>query len=210
MIEGLAIESTTNPLKLGYCRALIIQKSIHNQSAGFDYSTEGIEPWSLLAEGDRGLMEISDWGAIIQGSLNYDYITSQHHMDNRSDKEKWFYIGEFNFSDEGTQIHVRMVGTSQILSQSATQTQYSDERQKGWPIFTFRRATMPIPLAAGMAKACPVTKVHIEGGATRTKLYVKLAQFYQLSDRAGGNERQVITRQDCVSSSVKLYRLFRC
>ncbi|SNY64584.1 hypothetical protein [Pantoea sp. GL120224-02] len=178
VIEGLAIESTTNPLKLGYCRALIIQKSIHNQSAGFDYSTAGIEPWSLLAEGDRGLMEISDWGAIIQGSLNYDYITSQHHMDNRSDKEKWFYIGEFNFSDEGTQIHVRVVGTSQILSQSATQTQYSGRTPEGVANIYLQARNNANTIGSWYGEgSCPVTKVHIEGGATRTKLYVKLAQF---------------------------------
>ncbi|MBK0096086.1 hypothetical protein IBT49_08855 [Erwinia sp. S63] len=178
VIEGLAIESTTNPLKLGYCRALIIQKSIHNQSAGFDYSTTGIEPWSLLAEGDRGLMEISDWGAIIQGSLNYDYITSQHHMDNRSDKEKWFYIGEFNFSDEGTQIHVRVVGTSQILSQSATQTQHSGRTPEGVANIYLQARNNANTIGSWYGEgSCPVTKVHIEGGATRTKLYVKLAQF---------------------------------
>ena len=178
VLEGLAIESTTNPLKLGYCRALIIQKSIHNQSAGFDYSITGIEPWSLLAEGDRGVMEISDWGAIIQGSLNYDYITSQHHMDNRTDKEKWFYIGEFNFSDEGTQIHVRVVGTSQIISQSATQTQHSGRTPEGVANIYLQARNNANTIGSWYGEgSCPVTKVHIEGGATRTKLYVKLAQF---------------------------------
>ncbi len=145
VIEGLAIESTTHPLKLGYCRALIIQKSIHNQ---------------------------------IQGSLNYDYITSQHHMDNRSDKERWFYIGEFNFSDEGTQIHVRVVGTSQILSQSATQTQYSGRTPEGVANIYLQARNDANTIGSWYGEgSCPVTKVHIEGGATRTKLYVKLAQY---------------------------------
>lgn len=178
LLEGLAIESTKNPLKLGYCRALIIQKSIHNESAGFDYSTEGLTAWSLISEGDRGVMEISDWGAVIQGSLNYDYITSQHHMDNRSDKEKWFYIGEFNFSDEGTQIHVRVVGTSQILSQGETQTQYSGRTPEGVANIYLQARNNANTIGSWYGEgSCPVTKVHIEGGATRTKLYVKLAQY---------------------------------
>lgn len=178
VIEGLAIESTANPLKLGYCRALIIQKSIHNQSAGFDYSTEGIEPWTLISEGDRGVMEISDWGAVIQGSLNYDYITSQHHMDNRTDKAKWFYIGDFNFSDEGTQIHVCVVGTSQILSQSETQTDYSYRSPEGCANIYLQCRNNANTIGSWYGEgSCPVAKVHIEGGATHTKLYVKLNPY---------------------------------
>lgn len=178
VIEGLAIESTANPLKLGYCRALIIQKSIHNQSAGFDYSTTGIEPWTLISEGDRGVMEISDWGAIIQGSLSYDYISSQHHMDNRSDKEKWFYIGEFNFSDEGTQIHVRIVGTSWILAQSETQVGHSTKTPEGGAHIYLQCRNNANTIGSWYGEgSCPVTKVHIEGGATRTKLYVKIAPY---------------------------------
>lgn len=178
VIEGLAIESTKNPLKLGYCRALIIQKSIHNQSAGFDYSTTGIEPWSLISEGDRGVMEISDWGAVIQGSLNYDYITSQYHMDNRSDKERWFYIGEFNFSDEGTQIHVRVVGTSWILSQSETQIGPSTNTPEGVANIYLQCRNNADTIGSWFGEgSCPISKVHIEGGATRTKLYVKIKPY---------------------------------
>ncbi|KHJ67086.1 hypothetical protein QU24_15765 [Pantoea rodasii] len=178
VIEGLAIESTKNPLKLGYCRALIIQKSIHNQSAGFDYSTTGIQPWSLISEGDRGVMEISDWGAVIQGSLNYDYITSQYHMDNRSDKERWFYIGEFNFSDEGTQIHVRVVGTSWILSQSETQIGPSTNTPEGVANIYLQCRNNADTIGSWFGEgSCPISKVHIEGGATRTKLYVKIKPY---------------------------------
>ncbi|MDI9222835.1 hypothetical protein QMZ30_18160 [Pantoea sp. EA-12] len=178
VIEGLAIESTDNPLKLGYCRALIIQKSIHNQSAGFDYSTTGIEPWTLISEGDRGVMEISDWGAVIQGSLNYDYISSQHHMDNRTKDAKWFYIGEFNFSDEGTQIHVRVVGTSQILSQGETQADYSYRSPEGCANIYLQCRNEANTIGSWYGEgSCPVAKVHIEGGSTRTKLYVKLNPF---------------------------------
>lgn len=178
VIEGLAIESTDNPLKLGYCRATIIQKSIHNQSAGFDYSTEGIKPWTLIGEGDRGVLELSDWGIIAQGSLNYDYISSQHHMDNRTEKNKWFYIGEFNFSDATSQIHVRIVGTAQYNSQSQTQKGYSASTPEGATNIYLQARDGANTIGSWYGEgSSPVVKVHISGNGARTKLYVKIAAF---------------------------------
>lgn len=178
VIEGLAIESTTNPLKLGYCRATIIQKSIHNQSAGFDFSTAGIEPWTLIGEGDRGVLEFSDWGIIAQGSLNYDYISSQHHMDNRTDKNKWFYIGEFNFSDATSQIHVRIVGTAQYNSQSQTQKGYSASTPEGATNIYLQARDGANTIGSWYGEgSSPVVKVHISGNGARTKLYVKIAAY---------------------------------
>jgi amylovoran biosynthesis protein AmsF len=178
VIEGLAIESTQNPLKLGYCRATIIQKSIHNQSAGFDYSTEGIEPWALLAEGDRGMLELSDWGAIIQGSLNYDVITSQHHMDNRTANDRWFYVGEFNFSDATSQIHVKVVGTAQYLSQGETQTDFSNRTPEGVAHIYLQARDGADSIGSWHSEgSSPVVKVHISGNGARTKLYVKIAAY---------------------------------
>lgn len=178
VIEGLAIESTKNPLKLGYCRATIIQKSIHNQSAGLDFSTEGVEPWTLLAEGDRGVMELSDWGAIIQGSLSYDVITSQHHMDNRKADDQWFYVGEFNFSDATSQIHVRVIGTAQYLSQSETQTGYSNRTPEGVANIYLQARDGADSIGSWHGEgSSPVVKVHISGNGARTKLYVKIAAY---------------------------------
>ncbi|WP_343550364.1 hypothetical protein [Pantoea sp.] len=177
VIEGLAIESTTKPLRLGYCRATIIQKSIHNQSAGFDYSTDGLEEWKLIGEGDRGVLELSDWGVITQ-SLNYDFISSPHHMDNRTDANKWFYVGEFNFSDATSQIHVRVVGTAQYLSQSETQTDYSFRTPEGAANIYLQARAEGDSIGSWYAEgSSPVVKVHISGNGARTKLYVKIAAY---------------------------------
>jgi len=177
-IEGLVIESTTHPMKMGYCRAMIIQKSVHRDSAGFDFSKEGIEPWSLLAEGDRGIMEISDLGAVIQGSLNYDFMTSQHHMDNRTNKPKWFYIGEFNFSDAASQIHVRVLGTAQFLSQSETQTDHSGRTPEGVAHIYLQARDGADSIASWYSEgSSPVLKVHVEDSGGHTKLYVKIPDY---------------------------------
>jgi len=179
VIEGLAIESTDNPLKLGYCRATIIQKSIHNQSAGFDYSTEGIEPWTLIGEGDRGVLEMSDWGIVAQGSLSYDYISSQYHMDNQGkEAEQWFYVGEFAFSNANSQIHVRIIGTAQFLSQSETQTDFSSRTPEGVANIYLQARNGADSIGSWYGEgSSPVTKVHISGNGARTKLYVKIAGF---------------------------------
>ncbi len=178
-IEGLVIESTQQPMKMGYCRAMIIQKSVHRDSAGFDFSKEGIEPWALLAEGDRGVMEISDLGAVIQGSLNYDFVTSQHHMDNQSSASaKWFYVGEFNFSNANSQIHVRIVGSAQFSSQSETQRDYSARTPEGVAHIYLQARNNASTLGSWYGEgSCPVVKVHIEGKGAHTKLYIKIAAY---------------------------------
>lgn len=179
VIEGLVIESTENPLKLGYCRALIIQKSIHRNSAGFDFSKEGIEPWALLDEADRGIAEISDLGAVFQGSLNYDFITSQHRMDNQgSSKARWFYVGEFRFSNANAQIHVRVLGTAQFLSQGETQTDYSQRTPEGMAhLYLQARSGQPTIGSWYSEGSSPVEKVHIEGGSGDTRLYIKVPAY---------------------------------
>ncbi|MBK4783036.1 MAG: hypothetical protein FT714_00065 [Pantoea sp. Pent] len=177
-IEGLVIESTQNPMKMGYCRAMIIQKSVHRDSAGFDFSKEGIDPWTLLAEGDRGVMEISDLDAIIQGSLSYDFTTSQHHMDNRGKDAKWFYVGEFNFSDATSQIHVRIVGSAQYVSQSETQTDYSYRTPEGVAHIYLQARNDDNTIGSWYSEgSSPVIKVHIEGKGAHTKLFVKIPAY---------------------------------
>lgn len=177
-IEGLVIESTANPMKMGYCRAMIIQKSVHRDSAGFDFSKEGIEPWTLLAEGDRGVTEISDLGAVIQGSLNYDFMTSQHHMDNRADKARWFYIGEFNFSDAASQVHVRVLGTAQYLAQPETQQDYSSRTPEGVAHIYLQARNGADTVGSWYSEgSAPVVRVHIEGGGAHTKLFVKIPAY---------------------------------
>lgn len=178
VIEGLAIESTTHPMKMGYCRAMIIQKSIHRDSAGFDFSKEGIEPWTLIAEGDRGVMEISDLGAIIQGSLNFDFMTSQHHMDNRTDKPRWFYIGEFKFSDAASQIHIRVLGSAQFLSQGETQIDHTARTPEGVAHIYLQARNGADTVGSWYSEgSSPVMKVHIEGGSGNTKVYVKIPDY---------------------------------
>ncbi|WP_017345885.1 hypothetical protein [Pantoea sp. A4] len=175
VIEGLAIESSIYPLKLGFTRALIIQKSIHSSAKPFDYSTDGIEPWTLLSEFDRGVAEISDLGAIFQGSLSYDAITSQHHMSNFANAHTWFYVGEFHFSDKSSQIHLRMLGSAQYLSQGATQTDFSTRTPEGVAhIYLQAREESDVIASWYGEGSSPVGRVHIEGTSARCKLYVKI------------------------------------
>lgn len=178
VIEGLVIESTLQPMKMGYCRAMIIQKSVHRDSAGFDFSKAGIEPWSLLAEGDRGVTEISDLGAVIQGSLSVDFMTSQHHMDNRNGTARWFYIGEFNFSDAASQIHLRILGSAQYVSQPETQKDYSYKTPEGVAHIYLQAREGAETLGSWYSEgSSPVIKVHIEGNGAHTRLYVKIPPY---------------------------------
>ena len=178
-IEGLTIESTSNPLKLGFCRALIIQKSIHADSAGFDYSTDGIEEWTLLSEYDRGVTEVADHGTIIQGSLSYDVITSQHHLDNRkTGKEAWFYVGDFNFSDMASQIHLKVIGSASWDAMTKTQNSFVRSTPEGVTHIYLQAGNGSKPMASWHGEgASPVTKVFIEGNTVHCKLYVKIASY---------------------------------
>ncbi len=178
-IEGLAIESTSHPLRLGYCRALILQKSIHNESAGLDFSTDGVEEWTLLSEYDRGVTEVSDFGSVVQGSLSYDVITSQHHLDNRkTGKEAWFYVGEFNFSDMSSQIHLRIVGSASWDAVTQTQKTFARSTPEGVAHIYLQAGNGSRSMASWHGEgASPVTKVYVEGSTAHCRLYVRIASY---------------------------------
>lgn len=122
---------------------------------------------------------MSDWGIVAQGSLSYDYISSQYHMDNQGkEAEQWFYVGEFAFSNANSQIHVRIIGTAQFLSQSETQTDFSSRTPEGVANIYLQARNGAESIGSWYGEgSSPVTKVHISGNGARTELYVKIAGF---------------------------------
>lgn len=99
-------------------------------------------------------------------------------MDNRTANNKWLYVGEFNFSDATSQIHVKVVCTAQYFSQGETQTDFSNRTPEGVAHIYLQARDGGDSIGSWHSEgSSPVLKVHISGNGARTKLYVKIAAY---------------------------------
>lgn len=173
IIEALSIEDCKKPMKMAYCRAITLQKNIQGGN-GLDFSPAGTR-W--LSEYEDGNIELGNNGVIINGSLNYDYITSQYTLDNRSDKETWFYIGDI-LMKQSQQAHMRLIGSAQFNSMGSTQLDYSDRTPEGVAHIYFQVDNSQIQCSWHGEGSCPVVKVHTEKvSGSECRIYVKLALY---------------------------------
>lgn len=173
IIETFNLEDCANPLKLAYARIIMTQKNLQSGSK-VDFTPEG-ERW--LSEYEEGNVEMANWGMILNGSLNYDYVTSQHRMDNRTDKDVWFYLGEVAFPTESNQLNIKIVGSGGYSTVGETQNDYSQRTAEGAAYIAIQ-ATSGGPYATWHGEgSSPVIRVHIEGTSSACKIYVKIGQY---------------------------------
>ncbi|WP_336778748.1 hypothetical protein [Pantoea sp. USHLN256] len=175
IIEAMNIEACDSPLNMAYCRTITLQKNIQG-SHGFDFTPRPTDS-EWLSEYERGSIEIDSSGTIINGSLNYDYVTSQHAMDNRSAKEAWWCVGEIQLK-QSQQAHMRVIGNAQYNSMSGTQVDFSDRTAEGVGHIYFQMLNSQIACSWYSEGSCPITKVHIEQIKTgECRIYVKVAVY---------------------------------
>lgn len=173
IIEALSIEDCENPLKLAFSRIIMMQKNLQSGST-LDYSPEG-ERW--LSEYEEGNIELANFGVVVEGSLNYDYVTSPYRMDNRSDKEVWFYIGEVALPAESGQLNIKIVGSGGYSSIKGTQTDFTQNTPQG-ATYIAVQATTGGPYATWHSEgSAPVKQVYIEGKSSACKLYIKIGTY---------------------------------
>lgn len=185
-LNGLNIETCKAPLKCNYSRIINLQHNEQNNkdAAGkafvvLDFSETG-ELWEAISEYERGDVRIENHGIRINGSLNYDYLTSPHRMDNRRDVEKWFYAGEMFLSQNTAQARLRIVGSAAYNSMPVTQIDASALTAEGSADIYVQKIGDKSYIAtwAGQGSS-PVTRVLLQPGSRndRTKIYIKIAKY---------------------------------
>lgn len=177
-IHALNIETCPHPLECHYSRVLNSQFDQQN-GEGLDFSETGPR-WEAISEYEAGSVRTENHGISINGSLNYAYLTSPDKMDNRSDKEKWFYVGEIFHSQNTVQTKIRLLGSAAFNRMPSTQTSYSDRTPEGSAEIYIQKINDAEYIGSWIGQgSVPVTRVLLQPGSSKQKikLYVKLARY---------------------------------
>ena len=173
-IQALNLEDNTNPLKCHHTRIISTMLNVHD-GAGMDLSETG-DRW--LSAYESGQTWIENHGLKLEGSLNYQYITSPDRMDNRRDAETWFKVGEIEVPEWTTQLQMRIVGSSQFAAMPQTQIDYSTRTPEGEAKISIQNVNGQFITSWAGEGSCPVTRVIVKNlGSSKAAVYVKIAKF---------------------------------
>ncbi len=173
-IQALNLEDNTHPLKCHYSRIISTMLNVHD-GEGMDFSETGAR-WLSVYEG--GQTWIESHGLKLEGSLNYQYITSPDRMDNRRDQETWFKVGEIEVPEWTTQLQMRIVGSSQFAAMGETQTDYTTRTPEGEAKISIQNVNGQFITSWAGEGSCPVTRVMVKNlGSSKAAVFVKIAKF---------------------------------
>ncbi len=105
IIDGLSIESSDNPLKLNYTKALIRALSLQS-GATVDMTKTGT---AWLSGFDQGWRRDENYGTVMTGSMKAGWY-SGYRVSNTSTEDKWFRVGKFFFPNANQHWHIEMHG----------------------------------------------------------------------------------------------------
>lgn len=176
--RGFNIEDCTNPMACHYARIINMQFNVQGGN-GLDFSESG-DTWEALSRYEQGDVHIESHGIEINGSLSYHYLSSPDKMDNRSDKEKWFYVGELAPSQNTVQTKIRIMGSGSYNSQSETQSGYSARTPEGSAEISLQKINDTSFTGSWKGQgSVPITRVLMQPGSRTgtVKIYVKVAVY---------------------------------
>ncbi|MEI2263971.1 hypothetical protein [Erwinia sp. CGal63] len=173
-INALNLEGNKNPLKCHYTRLISSMLNVHN-GEGLDMSDSG-ERW--LSAYEDGQLFIENHGMKVEGSLNYQYITSPDRMDNRVDRETWFKVGDIEMPEWTTQMQMRIIGSSQFNAMPETQIDHTSRTPEGEAKISIQNVNGTFNASWAAEGSCPVTRVHVKTlPGSRAEVFVKLAKY---------------------------------
>ncbi|MEI2628545.1 hypothetical protein [Erwinia aphidicola] len=184
-INGLNIETCKAPLKCHYSRIINLQHNEQNNKdaegkafTAMDFSQSG-DRWEAISLYEQGDVRIENHGVRINGSLNYQYLTSPDRMFNSGNDEKWFYVGELLLTQNSFQAHLRVIGSATFTKQDVPQLGFSENTAEGAADIFIQKVTRGFISSWSGQGASPVKRVMLQAGSSssHTKLYVKLAKL---------------------------------
>lgn len=178
IINALSVEDCHNPLKCHYSRIVNTQLNLQSGSS-LDFSQAG-NKWTSLSDYELGDTHIENHGLKTSGTLSCDYFSSDCKMDNRTDKEKWFFLGELTHSVNTTQTRIHIAGTAGFNNMSETQTGYTSRTAEGSAdIYLQKIADREYVGCWNGQGSVPVTRVLIEASdnGKSSKVYIKIAKY---------------------------------
>lgn len=177
-INSLSIEDCKNPLECHYGRIINNQLNLQSGSS-IDFSESG-DRWDSISLYEMGDVQIENHGLKVHGTICYDYVSTEFKMDNRTDKEKWFYIGELAHSLNTTQTKIRIIGSAAFNTMSDTQIDYSGRTPEGGADIYVQKINDNTYIGSWCGKgSVPIVRVLLMPGDSvqKVRIYIKVAQY---------------------------------
>lgn len=175
IVDALSIEDCKNPLIAHNTRLNMRQTSLQSGS-WIDYSAQGDR---LLSIWEMGSTRVESYGVAIDGSLNYNYITSRWRLENNTNQQTWFELGSLYSPDVGDAWEIEIFGQAQFSNGTNSQSLMNVVNDKT----TGGRAVIHVQRKKGKSEAswsaegsCPVVEVrYVAPHDTDVRIFVKLA-----------------------------------
>lgn len=110
IVDALSLEDCKNPLIAHNSRLNMRQTNLQSGS-WIDNSAQGDR---LLSIWEMGSTRVESYGVAIDGSLNYNYLTSRWRLENNSNQQTWFELGSLYSPNVGDAWEIEIFGQSQF------------------------------------------------------------------------------------------------
>lgn len=177
IVDALSIEDCKNPLIAHNSRLNMRQTNLQSGS-WIDNSLQG-ERWLNIWE--MGSTRVESYGIAIDGSLQYNHLTSRFRLTNNSNRKTWFELGNFYSPDVGDSWEIEVLGQSQFNNGTTTQVMtdlFGSKSTGGRAIIHLQRKKNKAEASWSAEGSSPVVEVRFEAHKdTDTRVFVKLASW---------------------------------
>ncbi|MEM6160899.1 phage tailspike protein [Erwinia sp. P6884] len=175
IVDALSLEDCKNPLNAHYSRLNMRQTNLQSGS-WIDNSQSGDE-W--LSAFERGSTRVESWGIAIDGSMKYNYLTSRFRLENHSNQEKWFLLGNIHTPDVGDSWEIEILGQSQFSNgtdNNPLKNVVNDRNTGGKALISLHRKVKGFEGSWHAEGSSPILDVaYTTPQDANTEVYVKLA-----------------------------------
>ncbi|WP_147198815.1 phage tailspike protein [Pantoea sp. MBD-2R] len=175
IVDALSIETCKNPLIAHHSR--LNMRQINLQAGSWiDNSLQGDE-W--LGPYERGSTRVESYGIAVDGSMKYNYLTSRFRIQNNSNQEKWYELGNIHTPDVSDSWEIEILGQSQFSNgtvSDALKNMMDDRNTGGKAIITLQRKVHGFEGSWHVEGSSPIVDViYTTEHDADTRVFVKLA-----------------------------------
>jgi amylovoran biosynthesis protein AmsF len=181
ILDALSLEGCTNPLNARYSRLNSRQINLQSGSS-IDNTMTGTNPARWLSAWEMGSSRIESFGAVFEGSLKYNFLTSRFRINNDTGQAAWFELGNFFTPTMGDSWEIELFGQTQYGNGSDTQVlmnPISGKTTGGKAVIHMQHKTDKLAEATWSAEGnSPVLEVRVvPRTATDARVFVKIANW---------------------------------
>ncbi|WP_034915881.1 MULTISPECIES: phage tailspike protein [Erwinia] len=175
IVDALSLEACKNPLN-AHCSRLNMRQT-NLQSGSWIDNSLGDDEW--LSSFERGSTRVESYGIAVDGSMKYNYLSSRFRIENHSDQEKWYLLGNIHTPDVGDSWEIEVFGQTQFSNgtdKNALKNVVNDRNTGGRAMISLQRKTKGFEGSWHLEGSSPIVDVmYTTNQDANTQVYIKLA-----------------------------------